>query len=311
MESNSKFLFIDLYGTGTQDVLEDILLNHGRLRDQYCCHASYDADFPINVILANIVASYFNVTLITNGYSNGNEDQEYPVMLPVVQVVGGMYEINQTMENFAYTNNISKVVEYPSLNRSEQIDYNFGYCALPTKMWNSNWDFRIFCDPFSISTWLILLLTLILVTIFISFLWRHKFFSVLFSAIACILANNMPLNLKSKTFVLWLLTSVLMLQLYSGSITSHVIARPGELQLTKIKHLSQENYSIVFPGPPYLTSVRKSVAELLNANFSTESVRILSRLLKNAKAFGYMTEEFSTKFVEQDHVATLIWWPHV
>lgn len=134
-----------------------------------------DADFLINVILENIVASYFNATLITFGHSHSNEDQVYPAMFPIVQVIEGLYELGQVMENFAQTNNISNIVQYPSLIRSEQIEYTFGYCALPKKMWESVWDFRIFCEAFSITTWLELLLMLILVSIFISLLCRPNF----------------------------------------------------------------------------------------------------------------------------------------
>lgn len=312
MESNPKCILMNLHGIGTQASLDNILQNHGRLRDQYCCHTSLESDYVINAILLNIVASYFNASLITFGHPLVGSEMTppCPVIYPVVQVFGGVFSTDFVVGNFIITNNISKVIEYPRFVKSEQGVYNFGYCAQPRKKWDSAWDFRIFADPFDIWTWILLGCFFILVSIFVWQLTSHGFSIIFLASFSSLLGNELSLGIRSKLYLVWLFTTLHVLNLYSGAITSHVIAQPSELQFTKLAELEQENYIMIFPRPGYQMAVKKSVREILNTKFVEDGISIVSRLLKKSRVYNYLNLEFSKALTELDRLAALLWWPH-
>lgn len=75
-------------------------------------------------------------------------------------------------------------IRYPKL-------YNFVFCDTPRRKWITPWKFSIFAEPFDIWTWLALLSLLFLISLLVLISSRRDFHTMLLSAVAALLENEM------------------------------------------------------------------------------------------------------------------------
>lgn len=99
------------------------------------------------------------------------------------------------------------------------------------------------------------LLGLGLVAYFVSNSTRRGFSTTFISSLAALLDNHTRHLETSKVHLLWVFTTILIVDIYSGSITSEVIAPPDDIQFTKTGKLKAENYIIIFPGYLYANAL--------------------------------------------------------
>lgn len=304
-----KFMHIDIYGRGNQTDLDDTLKYHGRLRDQYCCYQSKIPDNPIDYIIGNIIATYFNATLITFEHAEVKNSSKFsfPSMYPTIYPFQVTFKAERIWKRYSSLNNSP---ELPAIFKRHQDDNNFAYCSIQRSKFGSTWDFTIFTDPFDIWTWLILLFLLVVVSKLVSISSHYDFFTTFMSALAALLDNEMTRVVNSKLYVLWLFTTFLIFDFYSGAITSQVIAPPENVWMTKISQLEQHNYTIIFPNQLYANSFRESVKILNRNKHVNENLKVVTRLAEKLKIVNFRGGFFFRALVEQDQVAALQWWPY-
>lgn len=72
----------------------------------------------MNFILGNIVATFFNATLITFEHPNASDTASppYPIMFPYTNVFGGVFQVDHVYRKYSIVNPISKIIEGPSFD---------------------------------------------------------------------------------------------------------------------------------------------------------------------------------------------------
>lgn len=301
-------MFIDIFGSGNQTELEEILTLRGRLRDQYSLGFSKTQDEAVSYILGNIIASHFNATLITFGhsqakyYSQQNFTSPYPIIIPYMTALSAEIVWKKTY-------NSNKTSERPTIFKRHRLDNNFAYCSVPEQKYTSATDFTIFTDPFDVWTWLILLFHLVTVSILVSISIRQKFFTTFMSALAVLLDNEMTQVVNSKLYVLWLFITLLIFDFYSGAVTSEITAPPEEVWLTRIHQLEEHNYTLIFPDEGYFLSFKRNLEFLNREKYNPKNLKVVTRLVDKSQVFSLATGAFSSALTERARIATLMWWP--
>lgn len=314
MELSSKFLVVRVYNH-SQYWLEDTLLHYSKFRDPY--NTSTPCFFAIAYILGSIVAKHLNLTLIAEGnpilISQGN--LLHPRMLRDVQVFGytGRQQLNKVWERF-YRNVSYKThsKEMPEFVLTDPRFFNFALCSVLKRKSDSNWKFSIFTDPFDIWTWLVLSVFLLLVTVLVSQSKRRRIFHTFLSVLAALLDNEMSHITKSKLYVLWLFTTLLIFDFYSGAITSQIISPPQPAVMTHLDQLVKNNYSIIFPHKVIANVINFTTAKLVSMkrkdNNAISKFEIISKLLPNSRTVSFENgNQFINVFTTEKQSATLAW----
>lgn len=317
MEPFLPFLMVDSYGLSSQADLQQILLNHGRLRDQFLSYYRFSPMFAISFITGNIVARYFNATLITNDSPLAkntliNNSQipttSHPQILPHVQSFGGLYQVAQVWKLFCSSRNNKNISECPALIKQDQIEFNFVYCSLPRKKYDSTWHFRILSDPFDLWTWLVLSSALILVSWVVAVSSDRRYFETFLTVIATLLDNETTRILNSKLYALWLFATLLISDFYSGAITSQVIAPQPEITLTNFSDLHKNNYTLIFPIEMSQQAMLVSITQLSQKTFVNPTTTIISKMLKTSQVFHFQNGKYYTALTGNNRVATVFEW---
>lgn len=292
-----SFLVIeDSYRMGSQTALDFVLVHRGRLRD---LHTLYDLnntngglivpDIIISCILGSLMAGFLNATLITHDHPSASLEN-LPEFMSQIEVFGGLTSTSQIWDK--YYSNRQLHTELPKLIQLASQYHNFAYCSVSQKRWESSWNFSVFTQPFHSYTWVTLCSLLLAISLTISLVSRKYFAMVFLSALAVLLNNEMTQIGNSKLFVLWLLLSVLFVNLYSGKINSHIIAPPEEVTFTSLTDLLENNYTFIFPG--YLTEMgmKFKVSKLAAAEFVTKDVQVVAAMLKTSQSFDFKSMDF-------------------
>lgn len=307
-------VYDDQYNMSSQADLENTLLNHGRLRDQHSYYSTaIMPDYPIFYIVGNILATYFNASLITVGHPLYSERKmKYPQIAREVSVFSGFMQAG-TVCNHLNSSVIKdksfglSCTEPPVFKNMEPKLYNFLYCATPKRRRGSPWDFSMFIVPFDKWTWVGLLLLLVLMSLVLSISNRRGYLATFLSALATLLDNEMTQIRNSKLYILWLFVSLLLFKFYSGDVTSEVIAPPEEYRLEKFSDLEKQNYRFVFPDKMSSVAVTRKIVHLNSMKFHNSDLAIVSRLLEAAKVASLKT--YLTEF-EKNHCASFFMWSH-
>lgn len=316
-----KHLIIDAFGLGNQTQMEYILHHRGRIRDQFTSNLSERADFILNYVLANILAQITNTTLITNDHHladkySCNNSSPHSRILPIVKSFGGMLQAGNIwncsrLHNSSKTNLISRPPELPLFIRNGPRAFNFAYCLDLQKTLISSWNFTIFTDPFDVWTWVVLISLLFLVSWLVSFSSQREFVPTFMSALAALLDNEMVHVQNSKLYVLWLFTTLLIFDFYSGAITSQLIVPPEETLLSRFADLERNNFTIIFNHKGLQKSVQATVHQLTSGKFIQRNAIPLILLAKNSKVMDAESGKFFPAFTSGKRVAIIANWAHV
>lgn len=296
MESFSHILFANMFSFGSEIHLKHILKT-GRLMDQSSSHnLIVPPDISIGYIFAQIIAERFNLSLITNGHSAALKltNQKYscgklnvtrfPQFIYPVQTFGGLVPSLHLWNCFRNPpHELGKTKKLPVFVQKETPLFNSLTVPNPKKKYESNWNFKIFTDPFDLWTWLVLTVTLVLLSTVVSISTSHGFFITFLSSVAALLDNEIRQFTDSKLYVIWLFTTLLIVDFYSGEITSQVIAPPEESYLTRFSDLQKNNYSIIFPHKGTLNAFNTSVRIMSKLPETSETTKALRSLLLTSK----------------------------
>lgn len=319
MQPFPSFLFANFYHAGLQKNL-DLFHKSGQLRDQSAnLYLQLPPDFVINFIFAKLLANFFNLTLVTNDNSmivNNYATKcgsliltDFPQIISHVDTFGGLEQAINVWNCF-YNASVGKpgVTERPVFFKKESPHFNFAYCSVPRRKFESSWNFRIFTVPFDVWTWVVLTILLLLVSIIVSISARQDFITTFISSLAALLDNEIRHFTNSKLYILWLFTTLLIVDFYSGEITSRVIAPPEEILLKSLSDLDKHNFKIIFPHELPLIAISESNKETghLSGNLK-ENSRILKRLTKNSTVLSVMVDDtFMKTLVGEHNVATIV-----
>lgn len=292
MDIFPSFLFVNLIGYGTE-AFQKHLLEKGKLRDQSSTlYSAIPPDFSISYILGKIIAERFNLTLITNdhpivknitsqGHKCGNMVMtRFPQIIFPVHVFGGVETSEQILNCFQEPRaNSPNVQEKPVFVRKQDILYNFAYCSVPKKEHESTWNFKIFTDLFDVGVLVSLSILLALVSLGVSISTRRSFSTTFLYAFVVLLDNEIRHLKNAKLYILWLFNTFLIVDFYSGAISSQVIAPPKDTQPTKFSQLQENNFSIIFPHKAIHNAFSSSARTMRNFSGTTKSIKILEGLL--------------------------------
>lgn len=319
MSQFPRFLFINLLGLGNQGDLE-FFLRKGRLRDQSTeFHQTLPPDFTMNYIVGNLIAEIFNLTLITDTHPLVTNDSgrhwnccqivvtNFPQLISPVQTFGGLVE-SLKLWNCFYNSTVlaTDTTEHPVFVKKESYLYNFVYCSVRRTKFESTWNFRIFMDPFDVWTWLALSMLLLWVSTVVSISTRYGLFLTFLSCLASLLDNEMRRFSGSKLYVLWLFATLLIVDFYSGAITSEVIAPPEEIRLTSLSDLEEQNFSLIFPHPNPADEVNISVSRNDEYLYEKENFKILKRLMKRSQVISGLSDLFWETLTGDNPIAAVL-----
>lgn len=205
--------------------------------------------------------------------------------------------------------------ELPVFVARDALAFNYMYCNLIRRKWDSWWDFTIFTDPLDFWNWIFLLLSLILVSLVLSKShFRSNIFSAFLASLAILLTNNAGDVRNSKLFVIWMMSTLILVNIYSGEITSQIVRPPPENVMTHWNELEENNYTIVFNGE-FIQDIMTSTVSILGKNtFAQDNVRVMKRLLSNILLYPYGddVERLIPKLIDnQRKVAQVSGWPFV
>ncbi|CAL8087593.1 unnamed protein product [Orchesella dallaii] len=274
----SKYILFDYYWTN-QLILDFTLESYPRMRDYYSNPNPYGPIF----MPSKIIADALNSTLLAmpNADKTNIHWKQYPLINPSVRFSAGL-----SAQAFYREHQNSRIgSESVQLLRLESLGFNFGYCDTPTLKHDKPWNIAVLITAFNIPVWVVVILSILSVTCFIRVsidLFKERSFqqksSILFSVMSALISfapsftRDLRRGHKSFVFVLWMLSCIVLVNSYLGSITSLLISPPEEESMTEIYQLVQRNYSLVFDDP---TKVGVLNATLRSYNLEENGLDIL------------------------------------
>lgn len=186
-------------------------------------------------------------------------------------------------------------------------DLNFAYCSVPERIWDSSWDFSIFLAPFDSLAWIFLFISLTLVSAILALLVRRNIVVTLLSSLAVLLEDEMN-HFKSKLYVLWLLISVLLVEIYLGKITGDVTAPSRAKAFGQLSELYQANYSLIFRDIHNIF-VLQSYGNAWPYHTNTpRQIIVVRQMLRRSKFVRREGQLFIPALVKEERVAALLGW---
>ncbi|CAL8127415.1 unnamed protein product [Orchesella dallaii] len=246
------------------------------MRDYHTNPPSYGPMF----ISTKVVADALNATLLARWYAQikmSLDLGQYPLLNPAVQ----LYESsNNTVEVFWKKYRFSHPGETAYLLRVQSIGFNFAYCDIPSVQNEKFWNISILINAFDAYIWMAMILSMVIISAIIHFLNDNtfpqaqrifSFLAILFSVLSALISVgpsfvSVWFIKKSGLFVLWMLICIVVVNYYSGSITSLLISPPTEDAMTKISDTIDRNYSLIFGDPVHLSIVNATVRNYLEGD---------------------------------------------
>lgn len=312
-------LLLDFYEID-QKFLEVVFRDYGKLPDYYCTvdHPCIGMTRATLCVLANILAEAINFTLIAPGHPSYEDNGLHPKIYPALQELDNE---NRTVTK-VWSNYFSCVPpgkwrrkEAPELIKTQFLDLNFVYCAAVQKQHDSIWEFSLFTDPFDFWIWMGLLVALVLVSwlAFSSFKGNGALSFQVVSSLEPLLSPGIGgFDKKSLLFVLWMLTTMVLVIFYSGVLTSVVISPSPEVSLETVSDLEKNNYSFILPNSVWIRLIQAiSMASLSGNLFTPMDYDHVRRIAKSNEIRIYRSYPkflFEMSSVNEK-VASFMMWP--
>lgn len=308
MEHN--YILGDFYGNSQAD-LERALAQFSQLRDYHRSLPNWDVNWTFMIFynLMNFAALAANFTLIARGHPDYKVEVEpggkYPRMFPILKMFdhNNLTVIDLWRKFKRHGANFSG--ELPEFVRTQDLDWNFLYCAVEKRKQVSLWNFSLFTDSFDFLIWLCIASSLVFVSIF-SF--RKIFPSfVLFSSLSVLITPGIS-GLQKKwgnslLFVLWMHVCLILYTFYSGLMSSQIISPSPEDTLSNLEDLNSHDYTIAGSGS------RGWIAELNSTPYRLfGKVSTLRRIYKKHPLLHLNTSEMILELTGEKKVAAIRVW---
>lgn len=286
IKSSETRILIYSYITTDQSHI-DLILNKYQSRRDIHGSLTYPAFIP-KVLVANIIASIYNATLVSAYGKNicPADLAMHPTIYPAVYGASVLDFWSNQDNNLVPQRLISAV-------QIEHISYNFAYCAVP-KMESEMLNCLQF---FTWDVWTWLVVSIFGVSIFsgLSVVSSGSGIkltqgSILLGALSVLLTPGLASgqNDRSKSsnlFAMWMFCSLILVTYYTGAFTSEVIKPPEHERMARMAHLVEQNFSAVFLHEAYFVSFRRLVS--ISTNLSTYP--LLHKLLQSSSIQMNMT----------------------
>ncbi|CAL8127417.1 unnamed protein product [Orchesella dallaii] len=211
--------------------------------------------------------------------------------------------------------------------RVNSIDFNFIYCSTPAVKVQNIWDLKIIFHAFKRNVWAALWFNLLIYAVILSKTYRlQDMLSAVFALFTSLLSGNANFGLKhlkrSVLFTVWMLTSMLLSDYFTGSMTSLLVKPLEEDVMTKLSHLVQRNYTLIFPAilPTVFQLVSVSVYGRVQSDYServnlpfqqTTDMGMLHKILGRNETYNKLgTGIFLQEIYYGARKATLGPWPY-
>lgn len=296
------------------------------------------------VVLSNIVASAINASLVTEEWLDDKQSSErkidFPTILPELPLYD-KYEltVEYNWQKFHEKHHLDphSTKEDPVFIQISQMDCSFVYCNVPRSKRESIWKFSLFTRILDKWTWLVGVISGVFVTLLISIQNKVSFLTAILPIISSVISPGVAgqsIIKKSWTttsllFTLWMFSTLTIVNLYSGDMTSTLIRPDPDDTIKSMEELVERNYSLIFAhgklldrivsklyshyfewnGEPridaYLSSRTKALRHLIDKAMQDRT----SSITGSARLGNY--EHLMTALVARDKVATFWEWPFV
>ncbi|CAL8087581.1 unnamed protein product [Orchesella dallaii] len=253
-----KIVIFDFYTT-PQVLLDYTFKNFPEMRNYHTDPPLYG---PFHIV-SKLLSDKVNATLLTKAQAELENISTFscPLVNPAVQIyeMGGMPLIK-----FWNTYRKRKVI----LARQQSLGFNFAYCSRPSIIHEKAWNVSVLVNAFEFKVWAILLLAILCISLKIAtrildgvLIFQYKTFGyVIYTISSAIISTlTLPYTQKSGLFLLWMFMSIILVNYYTGSITSRLISPPEEDAMTEISQVVKNNYSIIFDNIVHLGIMKATV----------------------------------------------------
>ncbi|CAL8087590.1 unnamed protein product [Orchesella dallaii] len=290
---NFKFVIFDFYATLQTD-LDHIFRNYSQKRNYHSNPPLYGPFYVTSKILSDAV----NATLLVRAEAEAENISSvfYPLVSPTVQI----YEMGGTPLIKFWEKYKRRSVH---IARLTSLGFNFAYCSHPNVILEKAWNISVLVNAFDFKVWLTLFLAIFLISLKLAtkllngvlLLQYRTFGSVIFKVSSAIIAS-VGNTQKSSLFLLWLFMCTVLVNYYTGSITSKLISPPEEETMTEISQVLKNNYSIIFEDIVHLGTVKATVQ-----SYAQESNDHKSNVRKDLQSVHSLLNRLSRKSLIQDH----------
>ncbi len=124
----------------------------------------------------------------------------------------------------------------------QNLEWNFVYCDLPRWKKDPLWNLSVLTSVFDLATWVGIAITILTTAVTLG---PKQFHTNLMLLISSMLSGGLSGTIKSQKalIVIWLLLIRILVDIYSGGVSSRLISPPEELSLKSFGDLDRNNYS--------------------------------------------------------------------
>lgn len=257
----------------------------------------------------HVVATGTNRTLISVSHPHYINKTSYPHMIPSLTTSHAPPRTIRHVWNTHYGNSS----ETPAFILTPSQEWNFVYCSTPMRKQDSIWGFDILTDPFDYTVWIYLTIALFLTSALTcqNICSAKKCLSTIFSNFAYIVGQTTipvagSVRKYSPLFALWALFCSLLINLYSGEITSAVIRPAPEVTIPTIAELENKSYTLLYENPVWVISINKTGR---NDEYISPDKLIFARMISNGvKIIRDKMEYFREMSRGETKVASVMHW---
>lgn len=323
----NKYFILELY-TINQTYIDNVLQNFFKLRDFH----NRPPTFAPHIIAAATIARNLNLTLLSRLSAPQKIQQQSPSVYFFVYVFDSQGRTAKSLwDRYRHhSNNDSTSIkrqiihEMPEFIQIKPSDFNFVYCDVPRQKLDSPFTLTAFTEPFHFTVWLYLLASIIATAILVnSELISARVQFHLTPVLSALITPGLVWSCSkirrklnySGLFLLWTVCCLILVNFYSGAVTSFLITPPEGDPMTKIKHLLERNYALIFDGLVRFGLLKGTVQAYMslldrermrNVN---ENMQVLENLLKSSSVVEE-EDEFIEKIAYSGKFSSVVGWPY-
>lgn len=136
----------------------------------------------------------------------------------------------------------------PEILLKEAVQHNFVYCAIRKRKWDSDWNFEFLLISFRCSTWIALLSAILIILLLKHFCSvKPVDLSISVNSVVLLLLQNGITQGSRQShglLTLWMLCSTVIVNVYTGDMTSNLIKPPPDDVITSWQELESNNFTL-------------------------------------------------------------------
>ncbi len=244
-------------------------------------------------VVANILANSINATLISLPFAKQRNVsvQYFPSIMPYIQT----YESSGLNLDYLWRKYQQPNRDYYEdlfLLRRHPNGFNFAYCEIPRNKLQSPWNLDALSEAFDVYVWGILVISIIALSITIYFktvglldsklFSPGKFLSGIFTSfisslsalvtpgVSLLFVQNVKIN--NVVFILWMFVCIIIVNYYTGSVTSLMIVPPSEDAMTFVSQAVKRNYTLVFDDANIMRILNGTVRNMTEGRINKDHI---------------------------------------